>query len=72
MSLLCIRIEQLYVKYFNEVIGIQRKESSDELYEIIMEWILENKMKIYIILYGLLENYGVLNFKVLENGSGYF
>lgn len=37
-----------------------------------MEWILENKMKIYIMLYSLLENYGVLNFKVLENGSGYF
>lgn len=36
-----------------------------------MEWILENKMKIYIM-YSLLENYGVLNFKVLENGSGYF
>nr|XP_034327587.1 uncharacterized protein LOC105328884 [Crassostrea gigas] len=71
MSSLRTRIEQPHAKYSNEATGIQRKESSDESYEIITEWIPENKMKIYTTSHGLSENYGVLNPKVSENGSGY-
>lgn len=71
ISSLPSRIEQPHAKYSNEATGIQRKESSDESYEIITEWIPENKMKIYTTSHSLSENYGVSNPKASENGSGY-
>lgn len=71
ISSLPTRIEQLHAKYSNEATGIQRKESSDESYEIITEWIPENKMKIYTTSHSLSENYGVSNPKASQNGSGY-